>query len=57
MNAVARSVHPHYEPCLTCSNTSPLASLEPVASLLYKYSFSKYAQCLEKLAYPKGVRI
>lgn len=33
------------------------SSLEPVSSVLHKYSFSKYAQCLEKLAYPKGVRI
>src|SRR5690606_25689430 len=32
-------------------------SLEPVASLLFKYSFSKYAQCLEKISYPREVRI
>ncbi len=32
-------------------------SLEPIAFLLQKYSFSKYAQCLEKLTYPKELRI
>lgn len=32
-------------------------SLEPVAFLLQKYSFSKYAQCLEKLTYPRELRI
>jgi hypothetical protein len=33
------------------------ASLEPVASLLHKNSFSKYAQCLEALMYPHGPRL
>lgn len=32
-------------------------SLEAVAFLLQKYSFSKYAQCLEKLNHPMEVRI
>jgi hypothetical protein len=32
-------------------------SLEPVAFLLTKSSFSKYAQCLEHLLHPAGVRI
>lgn len=32
-------------------------SLDPVAFLLHKTAFSKYAQCLEHLMYPEGVRI
>jgi hypothetical protein len=32
-------------------------SLEPVAFMLHKNAFSKYAQCLEQLMYPYGVRI
>jgi hypothetical protein len=32
-------------------------SLEPIAFLLTKSSFSKYAQCLEHLLHPAGVRI
>jgi hypothetical protein len=34
-----------------------LRSLDPVASLLHKSAFSKYAQCIEKLMNPVGVRI
>lgn len=33
------------------------SSLDPLAFLLHKTSFSKYAQCLEQLMYPEGVRI
>lgn len=32
-------------------------SFDAVAFLLHKTSFSKYAQCLEQLMYPEGVRI